>query len=62
MNRKIVFWISAVALVAAFIIASSLYKSQRAEKLGFMAQENVSTFVRDHSPIRGDVSAKVYIV
>lgn len=62
MNRKIVFGISAVTLVAAFIIASSLYKSQRAEKLGFMAQENVSTFVRDHSPSRGDDAAKVYIV
>ena len=62
MNRKIVFGISAVGLVAAFIIASSLYKSQRAKKLGFMAQENASTFVRDHSPIRGDDAAKVYIV
>ena len=62
MNRKTVFGISAVALVAAFILASSLYKSQRAEKLGFMAQENASTFVRDHSPIRGDDAAKVYIV
>ena len=62
MNRKIVFGISAVALVAAFIIASSLYKSERAKKLGFMAQENASTFVRDHSPIRGDDAAKVYIV
>ena len=62
MNRKIVFGISAVALVAAFIIASSLYRSQRANKLGFMAQENASTFVRDHSPIRGDDAAKVYIV
>ena len=62
MNRKIVFGISAVALVAAFILASSLYKSQRAEKLGFMAQENASSFVRDHSPIGGDDAAKVYIV
>ena len=62
MNRKIVFGISAVVLVAAFVIASSFYKSRRAEKLGFMAQENASTFVRHHSPIRGDDAAKVYIV
>ena len=62
MNRKIVFGISAVGLVAAFMIASSLYKNQRAKKLGFMAQENAATFVRDHSPTSGDVAAKVYIV
>jgi protein-disulfide isomerase len=62
MNRKILFGISAVALVAAFIIASSLHKSQRAEKLGFLAQENASTFIRNHSPVRGDDAAKVYIV
>lgn len=62
MNRKIVFGISGVALVAAFMIASSLYNSWRAKRLGFMAQENASTFVRDHSPIRGDEAAKVYIV
>ena len=62
MNRKVVFGISAVALLAAFIIASSVYKSQRAEKLGFMAQENASTFIREHSPVRGDEAAKVYIV
>jgi protein-disulfide isomerase len=62
MNRKIVFGISALALVAVFMVASLLYKSQRARNLGFMAQENASTFIRDHSPMRGDAAAKVYIV
>jgi protein-disulfide isomerase len=62
MNRKIVFATSALALVAVFVIASSLYKSQRAKDLGFMAQENASTMVRDHSPILGDAAAKVHIV
>lgn len=62
MNRKIVFAISALALVAVFVVASSLYKSQRAKDLGFMAQENASTMVRDHSPILGDAAAKVHIV
>ncbi|MBM3812301.1 MAG: disulfide bond formation protein DsbA [Acidimicrobiia bacterium] len=62
MNRKMVFGISAIVLVAGFVIASSLYKSQRAEKLGFMAQESASTFIRDHSPMLGDAGAKVYIV
>lgn len=62
MKRKMVFGISALALVAVFVVASLLYKSQRAENLGFMAQENASTFIRDHSPILGDAAAKVYIV
>lgn len=62
MNKKVVFAISAVALVAVFLIASSVYKSQRADELGFMAKENASTFVRFHSPVRGDAAAKVYIV
>src|SRR5688572_10211614 len=62
MKRKIVFGISALALVAGFVIASSLYKSQRAKKLGFMAQESASTFIRDHSPMLGDAAAKVYVV
>lgn len=62
MKRKMVFGISALALVAVFVVASLLYKSQRAKNLGFMAQENASTFIRDHSPILGDAAAKVYIV
>ena len=62
MKRKIVFGISALALVVGFMVASSLFKSQRAKKLDFMAQENASTFIRDHSPMLGDDAAKVYIV
>jgi len=62
MKRKMVFGISALGLVAVFVVASLLYKSQRAKNLGFMAQENASTFIRDHSPILGDAAAKVYIV
>jgi protein-disulfide isomerase len=62
MNRKVTFGISALVLVGAFLVASLLYKSQRAKDLGFMAQENASTLVRDHSPILGDAAAKVYIV
>ena len=62
MKRKIIFGISALALIAGFVVASALYKRQQARKLGFMAQENASTFIRDHSPILGDAAAKVYIV
>jgi protein-disulfide isomerase len=62
MKRKTIFGISALALVAVFVVASVLYRSQRAKELGFLAQENASTLVRDHSPILGDAAAKVYIV
>lgn len=62
MKRKIVFGASALALAAGFWLASSYYKSQRVKQLGFMAQENASTFVREHSPTLGEPAAKVYIV
>ena len=62
MNRKIVFGISVLAMIAVFGVASLLYRSQRTRNLGFMAQENASTLIRDHSPILGDAAAKVYVV
>lgn len=62
MKKKIAFGVSGVALVGGFLLASYFYKKQRAENLGFMAQENAATFVRPHSPVRGDADAKVYVV
>jgi protein-disulfide isomerase len=62
MKPKIIFGISALVLVAGFVIASSLYKSQRSRKLSFMAQEKASTLIKFHSPMLGDADAKVYIV
>lgn len=62
MNRKIAFGISALALVAVFVVASLLYQSQRARNVESMAEENASTFMRDHSPMLGDAAAKVNIV
>ena len=62
MKRKTIFGISALALVGLFVVASMLYKSQRAKDLGSMAQENASTLVREHSPVLGDAAAKVQIV
>lgn len=62
MKRKIVFGISALVLVAGFVLASRFYRSQRARELGFMAQENASTFVRPHAPTLGGADARVYVV
>lgn len=60
--KKLVFVVSAVALVGGFILAASIYKKRRVEALGFMATENAALFVRPHSPIKGSEDAKVYVV
>lgn len=60
--KKIIFGISSLVLVVGFLLASLYYKKQRAETIGFMAQENASTFVRAHSPMLGSDDAKVYLV
>ena len=60
--KRTVFVATLLVLVATFYFGSSYYKTWRAERLGFMAQENASTFVRPHSPTLGSDDAKVYIV
>lgn len=60
--KKIIFGISCLILTIGFFLASAYYKRNQTEKLGFMAQENASTFVRDHSPTLGSDDAKVYLV
>ncbi len=51
-----------LVLVVGFFVGGSYYKTWRATELGFMAQEDASTFVRPHSPTMGSDDAKVYIV
>ena len=60
--KYVIFGFACLALFFVFFFGSSYYKSQQAEKFGFMAQENASTFVREHSPILGSDDAKVYLV
>ena len=62
MKTHIIFGISVLVLIIAFVFGSSYYKGKKAEKIGFMAQENASTFVRDHSQTLGSEDAKVYLV
>jgi protein-disulfide isomerase len=49
-------------LIIAFMFGSSYYKGKQAEKIGFMAQENASIFIRDHSQMFGSDDAKVYLI
>ena len=60
--KRILFVGACVVLVGGFLIAAWYYKTWRAAELGFMAQENISTFIRPHSPTLGSDDAKVYIV
>ena len=62
MKKQNIVIISAVCLVIVFVLGSYLYKSQQTRRIGFMAKENASTFVRDHSLIYGSDDAKIYIV
>ena len=62
MKGKILFAGTCLVLVVGFFVGASYYKDWRASKLGFMAQEQASTFVRPHSPTMGSDDAKVYIV
>jgi protein-disulfide isomerase len=62
MKKQNIVLISAVCMVIVFVVGSYFYKTRQSEKLGFMAKDNVSTFVRDYSITKGSVDAKVYIV
>ena len=60
--KRTVFVATVLVLIATFYFGASYYKTWRAEELGFMAQDNASTFVRPHSPTLGNDDAKVYLV
>lgn len=60
--KYVLFGVSCLVLIVVFVVATSYYKGRQAEKYGFMAQENASTFIRDHSQTLGGESAKVYLV
>ena len=60
--RNVFLAVASLALIFGFMFANSWYKERQAEKSSFMAKENASTFVRDHSQTLGDDDAKVYIV
>jgi len=60
--KYVLFGVSCLVLIVVFVFAASHYKGRQAEKYGFMAQENASIFIRDHSQVLGSDSAKVYLV
>lgn len=51
-----------LVLILIFAATSFFYRGQKAKMYDFMAQNNVSAFIRDHSQTLGDDDAKVYLV
>ncbi len=62
MKKHLIFLFSAIFLVLLFVFGSFFYKNQQSKKIGFMAKENASVFVREHSQTLGSDDAKVYLV
>lgn len=62
MKTHVIFAVSIIVLIVAFMVGGSYYKGKQAEKIGFMAQENAELFVREHSQTLGNDDAKVYLI
>jgi protein-disulfide isomerase len=62
MKKQHIAFLGAAGLMLAFAIAGFLYKGQRAEELGSMAQSSGPPFLREHAPSMGPADAKVIIV
>jgi protein-disulfide isomerase len=60
--KYVLFGAAVLVLVVGFLFAGSYYKDRKVEQLGFMAKDNATTFVREHSQTLGSDDAKVYIV
>jgi protein-disulfide isomerase len=57
-----IFAATCLVLIGIFWATSYYYKAQQDRMYDFMAQNNSSTFVRDHSMTLGSDDAKVYLV
>lgn len=62
MKSHLVFGLACFALILAFALGSQYYNKKQVDTLSFMAQEDFSLFVRDHSPTLGSDDAKVYLI
>jgi len=60
-NKKVVI-IAIVGLIIAFVVGSSMYKTNQAEKISALTQENAKVLQRDYSLTLGEDNAKVQLV
>ena len=61
MKKQLIVLFSIVFLILLFVLGANIFRSQQVKKYGFMALENASTFVREHSQTLGSDDAKVYL-
>jgi len=62
MKKQYIVISSSLILALLFVLGVMLYNKQQIKKYGFMALENASTFVREHSPTLGNHDARVYLI
>ena len=62
MKKQHIVFLSAIIIILVFALGVYIYRDQQAKKIGFIAQKNVSTFIREHSQTLGSDDAKVYLV
>jgi protein-disulfide isomerase len=62
MKKQHIVLVSSVFLILLFVLGVYLYKSYHTKKLGFLARENASIFVRNYSQTLGSDDAKVYLI
>ncbi len=60
--KYLIFAFSCLVLFLAFVFGSTFYKEKQVENLGFMARENASIFIREHSQTLGSDDAKVFLI
>jgi len=61
-NKNIWIVVSAFLLIGFFLAGTYFYKKYESKRLGFLATENASLFVREYSPQLGSEEATVYLV
>ena len=62
MKKQYIVLISGVLLVVLFVVGIQVYKGLQIKKYGFLAENNASLFIREHSPTLGSDDAKVYLI
>ncbi len=62
MKKQYLVLFLSIFLILLFVLGGYIYKNQQAKKIDFMARENASIFVREHSQTLGSDEAKVYLV
>jgi len=61
-SRRTVFIISAIVLLAVFVLGTLVYNRDKLDKGTKVAEQNLAFLVREHSPRLGPAEAKVHLV